>query len=132
MCMRATIKAHRPSTQPPSPLRNPGVGLRLMPIGGPLWSPGVLCLLPCFFNNLCQNPDSGLNVLRLSTTVSKAQVMFPITRIHKEPFTCRYQYTFLQRNTLYFLSKDILWQTEPDEKADQRACPLRIRWHILA
>jgi len=29
----ATIKAHTPSTQPLSPLRNPGLGLRLMPIG---------------------------------------------------------------------------------------------------
>ncbi len=30
---RATIKVHHPSTQPPSPLRNPRFGLRLMPIG---------------------------------------------------------------------------------------------------
>ncbi|MGZ3647271.1 MAG: hypothetical protein ACXVCM_25855, partial [Ktedonobacteraceae bacterium] len=30
---RATIKAHHPSTQPPSPLRNPRLRLRLMPIG---------------------------------------------------------------------------------------------------
>jgi hypothetical protein len=32
---RATIKAHTTSTQPPSPLRNPGLGLRLMLIGRP-------------------------------------------------------------------------------------------------
>src|SRR6266699_4312251 len=37
---RATIKAHTTSTQPPSPLRNPGV--RLIPIGEPLWSPVAL------------------------------------------------------------------------------------------
>ncbi len=30
---RATMKAHPASTQPPSPLRNPGLGLKLMPIG---------------------------------------------------------------------------------------------------
>jgi hypothetical protein len=29
---RATIKAHRPAHQPPSPLRNPRLVLRLMPI----------------------------------------------------------------------------------------------------
>ena len=29
---RATIKAHHPSTQPPSPLRNPPLGLKLMRI----------------------------------------------------------------------------------------------------
>src|SRR5258708_2229711 len=33
---RATIKALPSSTQPPSPLRNPGLRLRLMPIGRPL------------------------------------------------------------------------------------------------
>src|SRR6266705_5607308 len=30
---RATIKAHHPSSQPPSPLRNPRLGLGLMHIG---------------------------------------------------------------------------------------------------
>ncbi len=38
---RATMKAHPASTQPPSPLRNPGLGLRLMPIevsSGHPWS----------------------------------------------------------------------------------------------
>src|SRR5947208_1200051 len=89
-------------------------------------------LYPCSLNNLAQNPYPRLNVLGLSTTKSKAQVMFTITRIHKEPFTCRHQYPFLQRKELYFLSKDILRQTEPDEKAAPRACPLRIRRHILA
>ena len=38
---RATIKAHHSSTQSPSPLRNPRLGLKLMPIGGPLWSPAI-------------------------------------------------------------------------------------------
>src|SRR5205807_2705279 len=85
---RATIKAHTTSTQPPSPLRNPGVGLRLMPIGEPLWSPAALRLLPCSLNNLRQNPYPRLNLLGLGTTVSKAQVMFTITRIYKEPLTC--------------------------------------------
>src|SRR6266699_1153425 len=89
-------------------------------------------LSPCSLNNLRQNPNPSLNLIGLSTTVSKAQVMFPIARIYKEPFTCRHQYTLLQRKTLYFLSKDILRQTEPDEKATRWACPLRIRRHILA
>jgi len=39
---RATIKAHHPSTQPPSPLRNPRSGFRLMHPGHPLaGAPGV-------------------------------------------------------------------------------------------
>src|SRR5215471_17835619 len=53
---RATIKALPAARQPPSPLRDPGLVLRLMPIdvcrgegsvewtGGPLWSPVVVCL----------------------------------------------------------------------------------------
>ena len=51
---RATIKALPSSTQPPSPLRNPGSRLRLMPSGRPLRAPWkrlqygwiVVCALP--------------------------------------------------------------------------------------
>ena len=39
MPLRATIKAPNPSTQPPSPLRNPGLRLRLMPSGHPQGMP---------------------------------------------------------------------------------------------
>jgi hypothetical protein len=43
---RTTIKAHPASTQPPSPLRNPRLRLRLMPVLAPLRSPwgGALLL----------------------------------------------------------------------------------------
>src|SRR5205807_7652327 len=110
--------------------------------GGPLWSPRggdghahhttnsgeTDSPYPCFFNNLRQNSDTGLDLLGPGTTISKAQVMFPIARIDKKPFTYRHQYTFLLCKTLYILSKDMLWQTEPDEKATFWACPLCIIW----
>ncbi len=38
---RATIKAHHPSTQPPSPLRNPWLGLRLIRFVGTLVRPSM-------------------------------------------------------------------------------------------
>src|SRR5947209_2969499 len=143
---RATIKAYPTPHHPPSPLRH----LLVFSYVDAYWWAFMVARggdghahhttnsgetdspYPCFFNNLRRNPDTGLDLLGSGTTIRKAQVMLPFGRIDKKPFTYRHQYTFLLCKTLYILSKDMLRQTEPDEKATSWSCPLRIKWHILA
>src|SRR6266700_159089 len=83
-------------------------------------------------NYLRQNAYPGVNIVGDGTAVGKAQVVFAFGRMHEKTLTCRQRYSFLESQALYFLRKDLLWQTEPDEKAARRVGPPHIRRHILA
>ena len=83
-------------------------------------------------NNLRQNVYPGVNLVGRGITVGKAQVVLAIRGIHEESLTCHQRYPFLKRLALYVLSKDILRQTEPDEKATRRVCPPHIGRHVPA
>src|SRR2546421_12920224 len=83
-------------------------------------------------NHLRQNAYPGINIIGGGTAVGKAQVVFAIGRMHEETLTCRQQNPFLERQALYVLRKDLLRQTEPDEKAARGVGPSHIRRHVLA
>src|SRR5712691_1748128 len=83
-------------------------------------------------NHLRQNAYPGINIVGGGTAVGKAYVVFTIGRMHEKTLTCRQRNSFLERQALYVLRKDLLWQTEPDEKAARRVGPPDIRRHVLA
>src|SRR5947209_7903155 len=60
---------------------------------------------PRTLNNLRQNAYPCVNVVGQGKTVGKAQVVLTSGRIHEEALTGGQRYTFLERQTLYVLSK---------------------------
>src|SRR6266700_3234468 len=83
-------------------------------------------------NHLRQNAYPSVNIVGGGTAEGKAQVVFTIGRMHEKTLTCRQRNSFLEGQALYVLRKDLLWQTEPDEKAARRVGPPHIRRHVLA
>src|SRR2546421_10195178 len=83
-------------------------------------------------NHLRQNAYPGVNIVGGGTAVGKAHVVFTIGRMHEKTLTCRQRKPFLEGQALYVLRKDLLWQTEPDEKAASRVGPPQIRRHVPA
>jgi hypothetical protein len=59
-------------------------------------------------NHLRQNAYRSINLIGGGKTEGKAQVVRAIGRIDEEPFTCRQQYPFLERQAFYVLSKNML------------------------
>src|SRR5690348_8211502 len=89
-------------------------------------------LCSCSMNHLRQDPHPGVNILGGGTAVGKAQVVFAFGRVHEEALTCRQRYPFLKRQPFYVSRKDLLWQSEPDEKAAHGVGPLHISRHVPA
>ena len=130
---RATLKAPNPSTQPPSPLRNPGLRLKLMSIGGPFWSPAVpfhSCLFLCGPSKKPTRvrsrgvPKESQVLLEIKRTEQKDQVVRQIRKAtvfrfsHDEPFEA----TVMERGfqplqaDLQDAASFIIWASGPEEE----------------